>query len=175
LIKNTIDMKKLLVIIIPLMLISAISLDTLFSIVTPKQDALLSQNLVKFIIVDDATGMALGKKSIKYDAGKVMPINYFTNDAPAGERVFVIHNKVAGSGEEYDWVLEDNATENAIIFSRRKFVAQKIATHWKFVIRGNRILMKNIRTGNYLKINSEGQFSQVGVASASHWKFIHAF
>ncbi len=174
-------MKKIFLLFIPIFLISAISHDTLFSVVTKKEDALVNHRYTKFVIVDDATGLALGKNPMAYDAGKKMPVNYFTLDLPEGlvntKRVFVLHNLIKSEGgDDYDWVLEDNSVENTIIFSRRKFVALKMAMHWRFIVRGERVLLKNIRTRDYLKITADGKFSPVDLESdASKWKFIHVF
>ncbi len=174
-------MKKLLIFMVSLILISATLTDSLFNIVTKKEDALVNKKFTKFVIVDDATQMVLSKSPIKYDPAKEMPVHYFTLDLPEGipntERVFVIHLlENPTSADEYDWVLDDNKGENKIIYSRSKFVIQKSQMNWRFVIRAERILIKSLTTGGFLKINSDGSFStSKDEANASKWKLIHVY
>ncbi len=174
-------MKKIIIYVLPLIFVSAITIESLFSIVTKKEDAVLNKNIQRFIMVDEATGLALAKEPLKYDPAKEMPINYFTVDIPdptgSSERNFTIHNMTKTEGpDEYDWVLEDNADEKTIFFARSKFISIANSMHWRFIIRGERVLLRNVRTGNLLKINADGKFSSAKTeAEASKIKLIHVY
>jgi len=174
-------MNRIILFFLPILLIAAITIDSLFSVVTKKEDALVNHQYTRFILVDDVSGLTLGKSPITYDASKRMPINYFTLNLPQRavnvERVFVVHTLVESQGgDDYDWVLEDNSVEKTMIFSRRKFISQKIAMYWRFIVRGERVLLKNLKTGRFLRVNADATFSPVDLeADASRWKFIHVF
>ena len=174
-------MRNLFNLLLPL-LMAGTSLDgSLYSIVTKKDDAILNKKYTKFIVVDEATHYVLAKTPAIYDASKEMPVNYFTLDfsdiVSSQQRLFTIHNLTdSNGGDEYDWVLEDNADENAIFFSRSNFVIQKPSMHWRMVVRGERVLLQNQRTGSYVKMNPDGSYAAVeNEAEASHWKLIHIF
>lgn len=174
-------MRNLFNILLPLIM-AGTSLDgSLYSIVTKKDDAIVNKKYTKFIVVDEATQYVLAKTPAKYDASKEMPVNYFTLDLsdmiPTQQRLFTIHNIVENNGgDEYDWVLEDNADEHEIFFSRSNFVMQKPSMHWKMVVRGERVLLKNQRTDSFVKVNPDGSYTAVGnETEASNWKLIHIF
>ncbi|MBN2746717.1 MAG: hypothetical protein JXR34_08315 [Bacteroidales bacterium] len=174
-------MKTLKLAVIALILMSAVSADSLFSIVTKKEDALVNKKYTQFIVVDDATGLCLAKTPVKYDPAKEMPVNYFTVDLPEGvvnaERLFVIHNLITENNpDNYDWVIEDNADEKKVFFSRSNFIVNKLSMQWRLIVRGERVLIKNVRTGNYLKINPDGSLhSTTSESEAGKWKLIHVF
>ncbi len=164
-----------------IILVAAVSSDSLYSIVTSRENALINKRYTTFIMVDDATNMALGKTPVKYDISKKMPLNYFTitlaENASITQRVFTIHNIITENNpDEYDWVLEDNPDENQIFFSRRKFVSMAIAMQWILIVRGERVVIKNIRTRALLKVKDDGSLISVDNESdASKWKLIHVF
>jgi hypothetical protein len=174
-------MKNLIVFLLPVLLITN-SLDGgLYSIVTKKEDALVNQKYTKFVVIDDETQFVLAKTPVKYDLSKELPMNYFTVDLtgniPGKQRIFTIHNLVNNAGgDEYDWVLEDNADENTIFFSRSNFITMKASMQWLITVRGERILLKNSRTGAYLKVDANGSYLAVkSETEASKWKLIHIF
>jgi hypothetical protein len=174
-------MKNLIVFLLPVLMMTT-SLDGgLYSIVTKKEDALVNQKYTKFVVVDDKTQYVLAKTPVKYDVTKEMPLNYFTVDLtdliPGKQRSFTIHNLVSNSGgDDYDWVLEDNADENTIFFSRSNFITMKTSMQWLITVRGERILLKNSRSGAFLKIDAKGSYLSVKTESeASNWKLIHIF
>lgn len=117
-------MRNLFNLLLPL-LMAGTSLDgSLYSIVTKKDDAIVNKKYTKFIVVDEATHYVLAKTPAIYDASKEMPVNYFTLDfsdiVSSQQRLFTIHNLTdSNGGDEYDWVLEDNADENAIFFTQQ--------------------------------------------------------
>lgn len=160
---------------------SAGSPDSLKSIVTSKEDALVNKRFKTFIMVDDATNMALGKTPVKFDISKDMPLNYFTitlpEDAAITQRLFTIHNIITENNpDEYDWVLEDNMDENQMFYSRRKFIVKPATMQWIMVVRGERVVLKNMRTRNFLKINPNGELTATEDESgASKWKLIHVY
>lgn len=160
---------------------SAVSSDSLYTIVTSKENALVNKKYTTFIMVDDATNMALGKTPVKFDISKNMPLNYFTITLPENvsitQRVFTIHNVITENNpDEYDWVLQDNPDENQVFYSRRKFINQVKSMQWIMVIRGERVLIKNIRTRSFIKINPNGDLTAIkDEANASKWKLIHVY
>jgi len=175
-------MKKILfLLVLSIVLMAAVSSDSLYTIVTSKENALVNKKYTTFIMVDDATNMALGKTPVKFDISKDMPLNYFTITLPENaaitQRVFTIHNIITENNpDEYDWVLEDNPDENQVFYSRRKFVIQAKSMQWIMVVRGERVLIKNIRTGSFIKIEPNGNLTAIqDEASASKWKLIHVY
>lgn len=174
-------MKKIFLIALPILLMSALAAESLFSIVTKKEDAVMNHKYTRFVMVDDATGFALAKDPVLYDASGMMPQNYFTVDVPdltgATERLFIVHNLTKSEGvDEYDWVLEDNADEKSIFYARSKFINLQASMQWRFIVRGERVLLRNLRTGNYLKVTQEGKFQGVTKElEASRIKLIHIF
>lgn len=160
---------------------ASVSQDTLKSIVTSKEDALITKKFTAFIMVDDATNMALGKTPVKFDISKDMPLNYFTITLPENatitQRIFTIHNIITENNpDEYDWVIEDNRDENQVFYSRRKFVVNPASMQWIIMVRGERIVLKNIRTSNFLKVNPNGELTATEDESgASKWKLIHVY
>jgi len=170
-------MKKLFIVLGLIILISAKMAEGLMNIATTKEDALINNKYISFIVVDDATNFTLAKTPVKYDASVKMPLHFFTVENAAmltqSERQFVVHNLL---DDEYDWVLEDNPEEGEIFYSRSKFVINGKTMSWKFIVRGERILMKNVASGNYLKITEDGKFQRVSDESqASKWKLIHVY
>lgn len=175
-------MKKIyFLLILSVVLVAAVSSDSLYSIVTSREDALVNKKYTAFIMVDDLTNMALGKTPVKFDISKEMPLNYFTITMPENvsitQRLFTIHNIVTENNpDEYDWVLEDNPDENKVFYSRRNFITKAISMQWIMIVRGERVVIKNIRTGSFLKIESNGDLTAVdGEYNASLWKLIHVY
>jgi len=170
-------MKKILIVLVLIALISAKMAEGLLNIATTKEDALINNKYISFIVVDDATNYVLSKTPMKYDAAAEMPLHFFTVENAAmltqSERQFVIHNLL---DDEYDWVLEDNPEEGEIFYSRSKFVMNGKTMSWKLVVRGERVLMKNVASGNFLKISEEGKLQRVSnETQASKWKLIHVY
>lgn len=170
-------MRKIIIAIALIALISAKMAEGLLNIATTKEDALINNKYISFIVVDDETNYVLSKNPVKYDAALEMPLHFFTVENAAmltqSERQFVIHNLL---DDEYDWVLEDNPEEGEIFYSRSKFVMNGKTMSWKFIVRGERILMKNVASGNFLKITEDGKFQRVSDESqASKWKLIHVY
>ncbi|MDY0103049.1 MAG: hypothetical protein RBS07_08910 [Lentimicrobium sp.] len=174
-------MKKIVALLIPVLLAATSIDDGLYSIVTTKDDALINHKYTKFVVVDDETQYVLAKTTVKYDLSKEMPINYFTVDLtnliPGKQRAFIIHNLLNDTnGDDYDWVLEENADDNATFFSRSNFISMKTSMQWLITVRGERVLLKNCRTGAFLKVDTNGSYLSVNSETeASRWKFIHIF
>lgn len=170
-------MKKILFISIAFIILCAAKTDTLRTIVTSKEDALINKKYKKFIVIDEATQWVLSKNPVKFDFAKKMPVHYFTTPIPGKLRFFGVHSLNIDPGmDDYDWVLTNNKTEQKIFYSRSKFIVEKASMSWIFVVRGERILMKNAATGNYLKITEDGKFEiAADENSASKWKFIHVY
>ncbi|NOR87116.1 MAG: hypothetical protein GQ527_05855 [Bacteroidales bacterium] len=177
-------MKKTISIVIATILLSFVGIAQISSITTSVQSAL--QNKFKtFIILDEATGYVLAKTPTFFDAGKEMPLNYFTMVLPSGiskyipgnPRVFIIHSlQTSGSSGEQDWVLESNDEEKDIFFARNKYIKTALSKHWMIMIDGERVVFKNMRTNEFLSIDKDGKYFAVSsFAEAIRWKLIHSF
>lgn len=177
-------MKKTIGIIIATLLLSIVGVAQMSSITTSTKNAL--QNKFKtFIILDEATGYVLAKTTTTYDAGKEMPLNYFTLVLPNGitkyipgnPRIFIIHSlQTSGSSGEQDWVLENNDEESDIFFARNKYIKTALSKHWMIMIDGERVVFKNMRANKFLSIDEDGKYFAVSnFAEATRWKLIHSF
>ena len=177
-------MKKSFSIIIATLLFSIVSTAQMSSIITSSQSA-LQKKFKTFIILDETTGFVLAKTPTTFDAGKEMPLNYFTLVLPNGvtkyipgnPRSFIIHSiQTSGSSGEQDWVLESNDEEKDIFFARNKYIKTASSKHWMIQIDGERIVIINKRTNEFLSINTSGEYYPVSsFAEATRWKLIHSF
>jgi hypothetical protein len=171
-------MQKLL----PLLLISIFMAFTtadegIFSVITSKEDALVNKKFKKFILLDETTGLTLSQKPAIYNESESSPACYFTSHDLSilnnSTRAIAIHVLPEGRTDDYDWVLEHNQEEKSIYFGRSNFIGNKDSMHWIFVIRNDKVLLKNYRSGQFVKLSKNGEFSAVeSEKEATNWKLI---
>lgn len=171
-------MRKLLpLIIIPFFMAFATAEEGMFSVITSKEDALVNKKFKKFILLDESTGLTLSQKPANYNKSESSPACYFTSHDLSilnnSIRAIAIHALPEENTDDYDWVLEHNLEEKSIYFGRSNFIGNKDSMHWIFLIRNDKVLLKNYRSGQFVKLNKNGEFSIVERESeATNWKLI---
>lgn len=152
----------------------------LSTIHTSERD-ILSKDYTKFILVNEATGYALGKEPVKFVPGGDMPEIYFTVDLPANAaslatgapRDLVIHSTEVPSE---DWVLENNRNQGDIFFGRGRFVVNSIDKQWKVQVMDDVVIFQSKYDNNYLEIDQQGDLKRTSsMPEAARWKLYYVY
>ena len=177
-------MKKTTLILL-LSLMGSIALAQVSSVITSKTDE-VSNKHKKFIVVDQATGYALGKEVKKYEKSGENPMCYFTTvpltetglTTVRGSRIMGIFD--ASSSPDARWNVQYNEKEDKVSFGRSRFVAQKFNALWTPMIDGYDVVFRTLQGGNgeswtrYLAIGEDGTLKRVKTFDeASRWSLIY--
>lgn len=180
-------MKNKLAIIWMLCLFSTVVSAQLKSVITTKESE-LSGKLTKFIAVDEATGYAMGKESVKYDAAQAMPQVYFTK-APtellkatelegrlkldAGNKLVLAINDANNTDEGF-WSLYFDGSKDLTTFCRRRFVKSKARALWQPLIFNDKVVFKAIVSKSYLVVDENGKLALThNLDEASRWELVY--
>lgn len=158
-------------------LLLSISASAQLATISTYPSSLLKKNYKTFVIMDEQTGMTLSKTPVLYNSASPMPLNYFTNILPNGNRTFIIHSlETSSTAGAQDWVLEYNAEENEIFFARNKYIKTAASKHWTALVTGEKVVFKNQRTHSFLYIDENGKYTDVETLDqATQWKLIYAY
>ena len=171
-------MRKLLsLLFIPFFMAFATADEGMFSVITASEDNMVNKKFKKIILLDESTGLTLNRKPLVYNETECLSICYFTSHDLSilnnSTRAIAIHVLPEDSSDDYDWVLEHNLEEKSIYFGRSNFIGNKDSMHWTFVIRNDKVLLKNYRSGLFVKLNNNGVFTAVETEKeATNWKLI---
>lgn len=173
---------KVLIALLFLLMISLVAEAQLSSVVTSR-DQVIQKKIKTFIVLNEETGFVMAQSPVKYNVEVEMPLCYFTIDNPANlvlpdlGRYLVIHElKKNEGGDQYDWVLENNAAEKDVFFSRTKFITVENATWWNVLVDNDKVLFQSMVNHGFLRIDEHGDFSMVDNRNAaSRWKLIYVY
>lgn len=177
-------MRKITLLLV-LSLLGNLALAQVGSVITPKTDIAVGK-YKKFIVIDEATNLVLGKEAKAYEKGGENAMCYFNTVSLAetglstvsGLRIMGIFD--ASSTPDAHWNVQYNEKEDKVFFGRSRFVAQKFDALWSPMLDGNTVVFRTLSGGNnanwvnYLAMGEDGTLKRVKTfEEASRWKLIY--